>query len=274
MLSGSLGYIIGASLPNTLSGACLPPPFDRDPKFPAVYFTLSGEPVLGQPTGSSDTTIYQIVPSDSNPYSRRYGGVNPTTQTSGEVLDRRLRSNEYRDWDPPEVVLETVQDWFDLGVEIVFHPRRPGICVSGVSRGKSRFLCGGGVYVYVVRELGMLPEGGKVNGVTMERMVATFGVAFPGSGNQSTAYHIFPSEYLVDPALPGLPGGLSYFETLRWLPPPPLFGRDLPVADGKGLVRSRVEFDVSVQEESEAGGTVMGLTLRGRSYYLLQGVSA
>jgi hypothetical protein len=274
MLSGSLGYIIGTSFPGTLSGACLPPPFDRDPKFPEVYFTPSGEPVLGRPTGPSDTTIYQIVPTDSNPYAKRYGGGRSAMHISGEVLDRRLCSNEYRDWDPPEVVLETIQEWSNLGVEIIFHPRLPGIRVSGVSRGKSRFLCGGGVYVYVVRELGMLPEGGEVNGVTMDKMVATFGVAFPGSGDQSMAYHIFPSEYLVDPAFPGLPGGLPYSEVLRWLPPPPTFGPDLPVTGGMGLVRSRVEFDVSVQEESEAGGTMMGYTTRGRSYYLLRGVGA
>jgi hypothetical protein len=117
----------------------------------------------------------------------------------------------------------------------------------------------------------MLPEGRKVNGVTMRGMVATFGITFSGTGDESTAYHIFPAEYLVDPAYPGLPRGLSHTETLRWLPPPPTFDFAEPVADCTGLVWARVVFDISMREESEGGGTVAGRTFRGRSYIQLLG---
>lgn len=254
-----------------LSGNRLPPPLDRHPQFPVVFFNPAGEPLLGRPPGTSDTTIYQIVPSDRNPYRLRYGGVEPHGDTDQEGNPRRISGDEYRDWDPPETVLSTILDWFEQGVEIVFHPRRQGIRVAGVSRGKSRFLCGGGVHVYVVRELGMLPEGRRVNGVTMCGMVATFGIAFSGTGNESEAYHVFPAEYLVDPAYPGLPRGLSHAETLRWLPPPPTFDAAEPVVDGTGLAWARVEFDISMREEAEGGGTVAGWTFRGRSYIRLLG---
>jgi hypothetical protein len=48
----------------------------------------------------------------------------------------------------------------------------------------------------------MLPEGRKVNRITMQVMVTTFNLTFPGLGDESTAYGIFPwNIWLIQPTL-------------------------------------------------------------------------
>jgi len=143
----------------------------------------------------------------------------------------------------------------------------------GVSQGFPWFICVGGAWVYVARELGLLPEGYEVGGVCLENVVAALCFAIPISDGCALLLQIFPAEYLTDPVLPGLPPGLSVSEELRLLPPPPLFSTSNYVDGVTGLAFSRVEYQVSAQEEVKGGGTMFGFTHRGWSYYSLHSIS-
>ena len=185
---------------------CLPPPSGDAPGFPAVHFSLYGEPQFGRPQIAQGSTVYQFVPSSSNPYIHSFGEGSP------------------RDWDLPTSVYDSIGAWHDLRLEVIVHPRQTITQVVGISHGRARFLCGGGVSLFVSRELGMLPDGVRFgNGAPLHRMVAVFGVVTPNPGLRPATYHILPAEYLVDPAVPGLLADLPLSQVYRQLPSPPLF---------------------------------------------------
>ena len=233
-------------------GYGLPPPLDRHPDFPMVGFDRFGNPYLGGP-GVEGPLVCQIVPDEANPYLRHFG------------------AGFGRDWDDPESVFLTVRDWCDLGFDVVVHPRRPGVEVAGSGHGISRFLCGGGLSVFIVRELGPLPDGESFRGVTLRGMAVVLGVATPSWGDFSPSYHILPVEYLFDPALPGLPYGLSGPDLKYWLPPPLVFSPGEPTGVEFPSSYAVIDFDLSEQEYRDGGGAVTTSLLRGRSYLSLQG---
>jgi hypothetical protein len=161
----------------------------------------------------------------------------------------------------------------EVGEEFTIHCRRPGIQAMGVSRGRARFLCGGGISVFVVREEGLLPKGTECRGIIIpDGMVATIGVAIPYSDDHSLTYHLIPKEWLADPEYPGLPPGLSPMEIEHWLAPPPEFEIGGPSEELPGYFLAIVQHDISDKEVKEGGGTIAKLTVRGRSYLPLNGL--
>jgi hypothetical protein len=174
----------------------------------------------------------------------------------------------------PEFVVGAIRDWVSRGLGIEDHQRRPNVRVTGVSRGKARFVLGGGVSVFVVLELGKLPEGVQVLGKPVGGKVVAFGVNLYGVGaGYRTSMHVFPAEYLADPPLPGLPDGLAYDVLYDLLAPPPIFSRGLTVIGSPSYVYARVNNDVSRLEAREGGGGGLGgVLVRGRSYLRLLGV--
>jgi len=136
----------------------------------------------------------------------------------------------------------------------------------------ARFVCGGGMSLFVVREVGVVPVGACLGGVPLDRMVVVFGVLL-GSVDSPAAYHLVPSEYLVDPALPGLLPDLSFAQVQRSLPSPPEFSEGGLVGGCSGLSYAMVGFEVSLEEWDEGSVALFGLVLRGASYRLLRGLS-
>ena len=232
----------------------LPPPLDHHPDFPEVFFDPAGEPLLAGPQRLIDSTVFQIVPGPENPYIFRFG------------------AGMFRNWETPDGAFDLVRAWFRGGREVVIHPRRDGVQAAGESRGYGRFVIGGGVSVFVAHEFGLLPDGVELGGVTLNRMVATFGVVFPNPEDRSATYHVIPAEYLVDPVLPGLPPGLSWYDLMYRLPPPPVFKRGRCTRDSPDFVHAVVEVAVSVEELDEGASTGSGDILRGRSYLLYRGL--
>ena len=196
MGDGSVGYV-----------SCHPPsPPSQAPDSLAVRFGPYGEPHFNLPWVVRGSTIFQFVPSSANPYIHSFG------------------EGGFRDWDSPTSVYDTVCTWHEFGLEVVVHSRQPVSQVVGVSHGRARFLCGGGVSLFVARELGLLPDGVRFGeGAPLHRMVAVFGVVTPNPGLRPATYHILPAEYLVDPAVSGLPADLPLSQVYCQLPPPPLF---------------------------------------------------
>ena len=239
------------------SGTGLPPPFDRHPGFQAVYFDRAGNPLLGPPpqgrNAASMPTIHCIVPDPSNLYTHRFGVGN------------------LRDWDTPPQVQNTIESWYELGMEVTIHSRNPRARVAGVSQGKAHFLCGSGISLFIIRELGLLPEEKITCGVVMHRMVVTLAVGFPNPEDLPASYHIVLAEYLMDPPLPGLPLGLTLDELRHWIPPPPEFSRGQQVPGNPGLSYARVVNEISEKEMEEGGGTLFCFTLRGASYFRING---
>lgn len=233
-----------------------PPPLDRHPDFPLVCFNEQGDPLLIGPQKYLDLTIHHIVPGGNNPFVRRFG------------------EGDYRNWAPPEAVFQMLEFWRKVGLKVTVHPRRPGVTSAGVSRGKARFLCGGGMTVFVVVEKGLLPVGKKIDGIPLDGMVATLGVAFPNTDNSAATLHIIPAEYLVDPPLPALPRKLSPAQLQKRLPPPPEFYRSDKRAEYPGFYFAFVSFDISEKEEEEGGGSIGSVTVRGSSYWIDNGLAS
>lgn len=231
----------------------LPPPLDRCPDFPTVCFSPGGYPVLLQARAdakpTTDTTVFQIVPGEENPFVQAYGAGFP------------------RNWEHPQTIQDILNEWSDLEAEIVLHERHPDVRPQGISGGKARFLCGAGMAVFVIKELGLIPDGTMCGGIALHRMVATFGAEFPDPGWINATYHIFPAEYLVDPSLPGIPAGLTLQDALRWVPPPPEFNRGPPVTHAPKLSYAYITHDSSEVEIDEGGGSLLDRTLRTSSYY-------
>ena len=220
------------------------PPLDNFHDFPFTYFTASGEPHFRDHAGVMARTILQIVPAGDNPYTRRCSAIQGT-----------------RDWLAPEVVQQRFEDWRAAGSPIVVHQKQDGVEVAGIGRGRPRFLCGGGMSIYVIREGGEFPTGSEFGG-----MVAAFAVSLPCSDFSSVAIHILPVEYVMDPELPGTPSGLTPEELNYLLPPAPEFRIGLPSSVCPGFFQALVSFDVSEAEYAEGGGTFMYESFRGVSY--------
>jgi len=119
----------------------------------------------------------------------------------------------------------------------------------------------------------MLPDGSVLGGVVLDKMVVVFGVEFTEAEDRSAAYHVVPAEYLVDPALPGLPSGLSFVQEQRWLAPPPVFGRGKPYKGFFCFFHAEVRVRVSLQELAEGSVPLLGRVLRGLSYRRLRSLS-
>ena len=235
----------------------LPPPLDHHPDFPIVYFSRAGHPVLSpSPTASGTTTVNtvcRIVPSPSNPYVHHFGEGNP------------------RDWDPPDVVKDTVEDWHELGLEVTFHTRNPDVHAIGTTRGRSHFLCGGGISLFVLRELGPLPDNKTTCGVTTSNMIAILAITVPNPTGRPAGYHVVPAEYMEDTPLPGIPRGLTPAQTERWIPPPPTFHCGYQVPDSPNLFFAQIQNEISKEEKARGGNTFLDLTMRGPAYFSANG---
>lgn len=246
---GSLGFDVGyASDPRYKK--LLPPPYDRNPDFPVVVFDPTDRPLL---VGASSNTVVQVVPSPRNQYVRLHG-------TGG-----------YRNWTSPGNVALMVWGWIAAGLSMEVHERQADARVIGVSRGLARFVCGGGVAVFVTQEFGKLPDGEEVRGVSVGGMVVTVGVDLREPAESLSGLHIFPPEYLVDPHHPGLPAGLSRLEEREWLAPPPFFYHGEAVEGDPGHYFARIHHEVSERECREGGGKRGEYTFRGPSYATLHG---
>ena len=228
-------------------GVSLPPPYDLDPSFPTVFFDLDGMPSL---CNVSEFVICHIVPTPDNRFIKSFG------------------AGEFRRWSSPEAVAGIVRGWVIRGLDVVDYPYRANVRVTGVSRGKARFVLGGGIAAFVVQELGEILEGVRVSGRSVGGKIATLGVSLYGIGaGTRLAVHIFPPEFVADPALPGLSDGLSYDALCDVLAPPPLFSRGLTVEGSPSYAYARVHNFVSAREVREGGGGGLGdVLVRGRSY--------
>jgi hypothetical protein len=229
----------------------LPPPYDRHPDFPTVTFDATGQPhVYNAPVNM----ICQAVPAWDNNYVHRY-----------------VTAARYRRWmDSDRVYTKIVTEWA-AGARVTYHPRTPNARVVGVSRGMPRFICGAGLLVFIVDELGELPAGSTIGGHPTGGMIAVNGVDVPCSDNTPPNYHLFPREYLADPYLPGLPGELTPAVLTTWLAPPPIFFRGRPVPDNPDLVYASIRHTVSVKEREEGGLHHGAYVRRGGSYLIIHG---
>ena len=235
----------------------LPPPLNLWPNFPNVYFDPEGRPVLAAPGPKIDpehlTTIYQIVPAANNPYILRFGKGVPCK------------------WYEPDFVLDLISDWLNAKAEIVIHEHDPNIRTAGIGHGMARFLSGPGIEIFILREMGRVPDGTEIDGKVLRHMVATVGVSVPDRG-APPACHILPAEWLKDPDYPGLPKGLSRDQIISWIGPPPIFWSAGPAPGRKGLTTSRIEIEVSDREADEGGGALDDFASRGLSYHSLMHV--
>ena len=156
-----------------------------------------------------------------------------------------------------------VSAWVGLGREVVIHPHRAGVRTIGISRGRLRFLCGGGISLYIVEEMGCLPGGALIKGEDMGGMVLLWGVEFPSPAGALATFHLVTAECVVDPPPPGLPPHLAPGEESYWLLPPPEFQRGERDWRWSELYQARVENDVSRKEEEEGGGAIFNYLMRG-----------
>jgi len=226
----------GNATPSSFEGS---PPSPQLPAFPAVFFRRSGEAIIGPSADTSDSTIFQIVPSRDNPYIHFYG------------------VGSCREWASPSRICDAINILHRCGVCFAIHPRHLGVRVAGVSHGLPRFLCGAGFSMFVYRELGPLPDGMVVGGEAMVSMVLVFGVILPEPAGPLITLHILPAECLVDPTSPGLPPGFPLFEGLYLYPPLPVFSPIRPFGVGDRTVLARVDYGVS-ELELAAGERVWG----------------
>lgn len=201
----ALAYNIRDFQQGSFTDVDLPPPLDRSPQFPPVYFTPQGEPILVNPPLDNRPTVIQVVPHPNSPYSRQFG------------------AGGYRGWNTLGETLDLVEAWASSGSDVVIHPRCEGVWAMGESRGFARFVIGMGLSLFVVREVGLLPDGARLGGESLTGMITTLGVTFPGPEDQYLEYHLIPAEYLIDPYLSGMPSGLTQEGLIYHLPPPPGF---------------------------------------------------
>ena len=248
------------SLPRLLhaSDNDIPPPRDMCPEFPDIFFDARGVPHPGSPIRGSNI-ITQVVPVSTSWFTRQFG----LPCFSGG-------------WVEPETVLEDLGDWQAAGGKIYAHSRRSGMRVTGIGRGRPRFLCGGGFSLFIGGELGLVPDGMFADGRELINMVATFAVSIPASGAMpvfaDAAMHLIPAEYLKDPEYPGLLSPLTLSEANFHLPPPPYFVPGLPCSEFPGFRYARVYVLPSFREIAEDGLDFCDRFLRGGSYRRLLGL--
>ena len=180
-------------------------------------------------------------------------------------------------WVEPEAAYQNVRDWQASDWRVVIHARRPGVQVSGIGRGRPRFLRGGGISLFIGEEIGLLPDDVVVDGVRLTQMVAVFGVSIPDSGVlpafSDAAVHIVPAEYLRDPEYPSpLQPSVSFDDDFH-LPPPPTFRPGRPSSLFPGYTSAEVHLSMSGFEEGEPYSLDFACVLvRGPSYRSLFGL--
>ena len=203
--------------------------------------------------------VHQIVPWGDNPYINYFGGW--------------VSAGDGR-WEAPEDAWYNLTTWVGAGGRVIVHPRHPQGQVVGDGQGRSRSLYGGGMRLFMAREMGTLPVGVEVGGQRVGGMALVWGVEFPLGPDSMATYHLVPPEYLADLPYPGLPSWLSLIEELRWIPPPPVFSSGDPVWGRPDLTQAHVRHSVSIREaEEEDGGPVqVDVVRRGDSYMRLVGL--
>ena len=224
----------GALHQEEIDPADLPSPFGYclDPH--PVYFNGDGEPVVMLRPGG-DTIVMHIVPEPGNPYAQRFG-VNAT-----------------QGWGDPGSVLRFVEEQHAVGVEVVVHPSPIRVRVVGSGRGRSRFLCGNAVSLYVITELGRLPYRVAWGGSQLFGMAAVYGVTLGGS---VPGFHLLPVGYLSDPAQPEPPLDSPPEERIeRWLGTLQFAIGD-PIAELPGLFSAMVSIEGRGDEGEREGGGV------------------
>ena len=236
------------------------PPFDLSPNFPNILFDKYGVPHPGSPGGIHNAVV-QIVPDKRNWYAQNFG--------------RKCRI----DWTTPEGTIKFMEDCFRNGRRVEFHARKPGIQTFGTGRGKARFIVGGGISIFVRREIGPLPDSIMINGNVEKGMVATLGVSIPKKGgfpdpnDSAVACHLIPIEYLADQIYPGLPLVLSPRQMWYWLPPPPRFTPGSSCKERRGFWHANVTIYMSKKEDDEDGHEILFNLMRGSAYYILRGLT-
>lgn len=198
--------------------------------------------------------VHQIVPWRNNPYVQFFRGW----ESAGDGC-----------WEVPEDTLYDLAIWVEAGGGVVVHHRWPQAPVVGDGQGKPRFLYGGGMRLFVAREMGVLPSGVVVRGQVVGGMALVWGVEFPlGLGSMAT-YHLVPPWYLMDLPYPGLPSWVSLYEEFRWLLLLPVFSPGDSIWGRPDLVQVQVGHSVSIKEvEEEEGGVVLVGVLRCSNSYL------
>lgn len=241
-------------------GCHLPPPMDLCLWFPPVLFDRHVVPHLESPVGPSAGIVAQIVPSGDNPYALAYGYHH--TQV----------------WSPSRSVAVALDRWLARGGEVTtYHPLGEPDLLIGQGRGYSRFLCGQGLSLYIVEELGPVPNGYMVGGRMCVGMYAVYGVTASGpAGYRSRhplSFHVIPGWLIGDPTYPGIPRGLppSIAHALVGYPPEFLLGPESVEFPGYRFAQVRVrlsdeEFFADGEEDSE------GRLIRGISYYRMRGM--
>ena len=177
-------------------------------------------------------------------------------------------------WEAPEDTWYNLATWVGAGGRVVVHHRHPRGQVVRDGWGRSRFLYGGGMQLFMVREMGTLPEGVEVGGQRVGGMAMVWGVEFPLRPDSIATYHLVPPEYLMDLPYPGLPSWVSLIKELCWIPPPPVFSLGDPVWGCLDLAQAQVGHSISIREaEEEDGGPIqVDVVRRGDSYMRLVGL--
>ena len=118
-------------------------------------------------------------------------------------------------WEVPEDAWYNLATWVGAGGRVTVHLRCLQGQVVGDGRGRSCFLYGGGMRLFVVREMETLPVGVEIGGQRVGGMALVWGVEFPLGPDSMATYHLMLPEYLVDLPYPGLPSWLSLIKELR-----------------------------------------------------------
>ena len=233
----------------------VPPPFNRNPRFPVIAFDNEDVPHLGVVGEVVYSVVAQVVPTPCNRYVERYGfGPCGTWAISTEVMDY-------------------VGDCLRTGKGVVIHQRWRGVHPVGIGGGFCRFMIGGGLSLYIVEEIGLLPPKVEVGGERLNRYAAVLGYEVPSSSRGPPVCHLVLREYLADPPLFGVPAILAEaLEYSYWIPPPPLFRAVGSRWEGSGYRHAMLVVGLSGRERREGGSINAGRVRRGWSYRELQGL--
>lgn len=256
-------YTIEPALPGRLASAGLdvPPPFREFPNFPPVVFHHEDDsPRLWVPRRVVNPVVAQVVPGVHNRYMVKFRRVEPVA------------------WHGAWEMYRALQEFDHSGQRVVVHRRAEGVEVVGISRGRSRFVIGAGISLFVKQVIGPVPDmvySGQRN------MVAVLACRVPRirRAPASLTFHVVPEEYVSDPPLPEWLDHFSPMELDRWLPPPPIFSQGGPVWGHLKYRFAMVHAGISKQEWLEGGWIRPGggiwfntVARRGLPYHLLCGL--
>ena len=224
-----------------------------------MVFDRLGVPHPASPITGCDT-IVQIVPDPGSWFPEQFA-----------------LSCHSEGWVEPEIALQEMEVWRASNWGVNIHSRRPGVQVSGIGRGRPRFLRGGGFSLFIGAEIGLLPDGVIVDGIRLTQMVVVFGVTIPDSGVLPTfsdaALHIVPAEYLRDPEYPNPLLPPVAFDDDFHLPPPPIFRPGRASSLYPGYTTAEVHLSLSAFEAGEPYSLDLACVLvRGPSYRRLFGL--